>query len=106
TASGLRDAASRGRGIEFQDHRHYQPGDDPRSIDWTIDARLRQLVVRVYRSEAHVRLHVLVDVSRSMSLGSPTKLDFARKLAAALAYVSIGRGDAVGLTTFADRAVV
>ncbi len=101
--AGLRYARVRGAGIEFQDYRHYQPGDDPRSIDWTVEARLQQLVVRVSRGEGHLRLHLLVDVSASMLTGTPDKLHAARKIAAALSYVGLERRDAVGVATFADR---
>ena len=103
--SGLRHARVRGSGIEFQDYRHYQPGDDPRSIDWTVEARLQQLVVRVSRGEGHLRLHLLVDVSASMLTGSPDKLHAARKIAAALSYVALERRDAVGVTTFSEGLV-
>jgi uncharacterized protein (DUF58 family) len=99
-ASGLRRAASRGVGIEFQDYRHYEPGDDPRLIDWTVEARLRQLVIRVSRAEGHLRLHLLLDVSRSMAIGAPDKLCCARKVAAALCYIAIARRDAVAVATF------
>ena len=102
SASGLRRARTRGVGVEFHEYRHYQPGDDPRSIDWTVEARLDQLVVRVSRAEGDLRLHVLVDVSQSMSIGTPSKLSCAAKLAAALGYVSIERRDAAGLATFGD----
>src|SRR5919201_3918555 len=77
-AAGSRHARTRGHGLEFRDYRHYQPGDDPRRIDWTVDARLRQLVVRVFRAEAQLRLHVLLDTSASMCVGAP-----ASKLACA-----------------------
>ena len=102
-AAGSRHARTRGYGLEFEDYRHYQLGDDPRSIDWTVDARLRQLVVRVFRAEGHVRLHLLVDVSRSMTIGTPSKLLCATRLAAALSYVAVERRDAVALATFDDR---
>jgi uncharacterized protein (DUF58 family) len=102
SASGLRRTSERGAGLEFQDYRHYQPGDDPRLIDWTVEARLRQLVVRVSRAEGHLRMHLLMDVSRSMSVGSPEKLECACKLAAALCYVAIERRDGVALVTFDD----
>ena len=101
-ASGLRHARTRGVGIEFQDYRHYQPGDDPRSIDWTVEARLQQLVVRVTRGEGRLRLHLLVDVSGSMSIGTPDKLHAARRIAAALCYVAVEHRDAVGIATFTD----
>ena len=96
-------AAAVGHGLDFHDFRHYQPGDDPRRIDWTIAARHRQLVVRQFRAEGHVRLHLLLDVSRSMTLGSPQKLASAAKIAAALSHVASERGDAIGLATFDDR---
>jgi uncharacterized protein (DUF58 family) len=101
--AGLRQARSRGAGVEFHEYRHYQPGDDPRSIDWTVEARLDQLVVRVSRAEGDLRMHVLVDISGSMSLGTPEKLPCASLIAAALAYVAIERRDAAGLATFDDR---
>jgi uncharacterized protein (DUF58 family) len=99
-AAGLRHARTRGHGLEFHDFRHYQPGDDPRSIDWTVDARLRQLVVRVFSAEGQVRLHLLVDASRSMSAGTPDKLACARKIAAALAYLAVERRDSVAAAMF------
>jgi uncharacterized protein (DUF58 family) len=92
----------RGAGTEFQGFKRYQAGDDPRSIEWTIYGRLGQLVTRTNRADAHLRMHLLVDVSRSMSVGTPSKLSCALKLAAALGYVAAGSGDAVGLATF-DR---
>jgi uncharacterized protein (DUF58 family) len=102
TGSGLRHARVRGGGLEFQDYRHYQPGDDLRSIDWTVDARLRQLVVRVFSAEGRLQLHLLVDVSRSMTAGTPDKLHCAKKLAAALCYIAVARRDAAGVATFDD----
>jgi uncharacterized protein (DUF58 family) len=100
SAAGHRRARSRGVGGEFHEYRHYQPGDDPRSIDWTVEARLRQLVVRVSRAGGDLRVHLLVDVSRSMSVGRSEKMLCARKIAAALCYVAIERRDVVGLATF------
>ena len=75
----FRRARTRGAGLEFHEYRHYQAGDDPRSIDWTVEARLRQLVVRVSRAEGHLRLHVLIDGSASMGVGTPDKLACARE---------------------------
>lgn len=104
SAAGRRPTKARGYSIEFHDFRRYQPGDDPRAIDWTIDARLRQLVVRLYRAEGHVPLHLLVDASASMRIGTPAKLATASRMAAALAYVAVLRRDPVALATF-DNAV-
>src|SRR5258706_3613494 len=102
-ATGLRQTAATGHGLDFHDFRPYRPGDDPRRIDWTIAARHRQLVVRQFRAEGHVRLHLLVDVSRSMTLRTPPKIDSARKLASALGYVASEHGDAIGAATFDNR---
>lgn len=104
SAAGRRPTKARGYSIEFHDFRRYQPGDDPRAIDWTIDARLRQLVVRLYRAEGHVPLHLLLDASASMQLGTPAKWQSAARAAAALAYVAVLRRDPVALVTF-DNAV-
>ena len=100
TASGARVARARGFGLEFREFRRYEPGDDPRAIDWMIHARLRQLVVRVYRADAHLRVHLLVDTSASMATGTPSKLTAARTLAAVLSYVAVRRQETVGISNF------
>jgi uncharacterized protein (DUF58 family) len=98
--AAVRRARVRGAGLEFQEYRHYEPGDDPRSIDWTVEARLRQLVVRVARADGHVRLHVLLDASASMGLGMPDKWSCARSVGAALCYIAQERRDTAGLAVF------
>lgn len=98
--AAIRRARVRGAGLEFQEYRHYEPGDDPRSIDWTVEARLRQLVVRVARADGHVRLHVLLDASASMGVGQPDKWSCARSVGAALCYVAQERRDTAGLAIF------
>lgn len=103
SSSGIRRARVRGSGAEFHEYRRYQAGDDPRSIDWTVEARLRQLVVRVSRADGHLALHVLVDTSASMAIGTPTKLAIATKAAAALCYVAVEGRDAAGVATFGER---
>jgi uncharacterized protein (DUF58 family) len=91
----------RGTSLDFADFRTYQPGDDFRTIDWSIFGRLDRLFVRLYAEEEDLSVHVLLDASASMSFGSPPKIDYARRLAAALGYVGIGSLDRVGVTTFA-----
>ena len=100
--AGARVARIRGFSTEFHDFRQYQPGDDPRAIEWTIYGRLGQLVTRTYRTTAHLQVHLLVDASASMSIGVPDKLSCATKIAALLAYVALRARDAVGLATFRD----
>jgi uncharacterized protein (DUF58 family) len=99
---GPRSARRRGFGSEFHDFRQYQPGDDPRSIEWTIYSRLGLLVTRTYRTNGQLRVHLLLDVSASMSTGVPDKLSCAAKIAAILGYVAIRAGQAVGFSTFRE----
>jgi uncharacterized protein (DUF58 family) len=103
--SGARVARVRGFSTEFQDFRPYQPGDDPRAIEWTIYGRLRQLVTRTYRANAQLRIHLLVDISASMSVGVPAKLSCATRVAALLADAGLRARDAVALATFNDGIV-
>jgi uncharacterized protein (DUF58 family) len=102
-ASGSRLARARGFGTECHDFRRYQPGDDPRGIEWSVDARLGQLVVRTYRADAILRVHLLIDASASMALGEPDKMSCARRVAALLAYLGVRDRDAVGLATFDEN---
>ena len=102
-SAALRRARVQGSGLEFHDYRHYEPGDDPRSIDWTVEARLKQLVVRVPRADGLVALHALLDTSASMAVGQPDKLSCARRVAATLCYVALERRDSAGVATFAGE---
>ena len=103
-ARGAHASVRRGTSLDFADYRTYQPGDDFRTIDWGIFGRLDRLFVRLYAEEEDLTVHLLLDTSASMSYGSPPKIDYARRLAAALGYVGIGSLDRVGVTTFAGRA--
>ncbi len=98
---GAHMSVRRGTSLDFADFRSYQPGDDFRTIDWGIYGRLDKLVVRLYAEEEDLTVHLLLDASNSMSFGTPPKIDYARRLAAALGYVGIRSLDRVGVTTFA-----
>ena len=98
---GAHASPRRGSSLDFADYRNYEAGDDFRSIDWSIFARLDKLFVRMFAEEEDLSVHVLLDASLSMEYGSPRKIDYARKIAAALGYVGIGSLDRVGVTTFA-----
>ncbi|MGA2379652.1 MAG: DUF58 domain-containing protein [Spirochaetia bacterium] len=100
-ARGAHASVRRGTSLDFADYRTYQPGDDFRTIDWGIFGRLDRLFVRLYAEEEDLTVHLLLDSSASMSYGAPPKIDYARRLAAALGYVGIGSLDRVGVTTFA-----
>lgn len=84
-----------GLSIEFADYRDYAEGDDLRHLDWNVLARLDSPVMRTYRDEEDLAVHVLIDDSPSMAFGEPTKLMVARNLAAALGYIALCGGDAL-----------
>ncbi|MEZ4405276.1 MAG: DUF58 domain-containing protein [Polyangiales bacterium] len=96
--AGDRRSTRRGASVEFAEHRPYAPGDDPRRVDWNVFSRLGELVVRLSVAEEDVTLHLLVDASRSMAEGEPSKLHRARRLAAALGYLCLTGSERVALT--------
>lgn len=106
---GAHPSPHRGFSVEFADYRPYVPGDDPRRLDWKVYARNERLYVRQYEEECNLRLHLLVDGSRSMAFsGDPagaSKYNFAARLAAMLAFVTIRQNDSVGLTVFNSEVV-
>src|SRR6478752_6052514 len=103
--AGEYESAFKGRGMEFEKVREYQPGDDVRHIDWNVTARMRAPFVKEYREERELTVMLLVDVSSSGSFGSAKKLksEVAAEIAAILAYTAIKSNDRVGLIIFTDR---
>ena len=89
-------------GVEFADHRPYVSGDDVRHIDWKAFARHGQLVLRQFEEERDAFIHVLLDVTGSMSRGQPPKIEVAQRLAASFAYVGMRQFDRVRVVPFAD----
>ena len=105
TIRGERRSTRKGSSVEFSDFRKYEAGDDFRHVDWNIYARLERLVLRQFVEEEDVRIDILIDQSRSMQFGEPqTKFDFARRAAAALAFLAASSLDRFGVTVF-DAAV-
>jgi uncharacterized protein (DUF58 family) len=103
--NGLHRSPYHGFSVEFTEYRQYSPGDDTRYLDWRLYARSDRYYLKKFEDETNLRCHLLVDQSRSMTYGSLTysKSDYARTLAATLAWFLNGQGDAVGLFTFAER---
>ncbi|NRA58656.1 MAG: DUF58 domain-containing protein [Phycisphaerales bacterium] len=97
---GERRSKKRGQSVEFDDFREYVRGDDLRHIDWNVYARLEKLFLKLFLEEEDLALHVAVDCSRSMEAGRPPKLDLARRLAVAVAYVGLSNQDRVSLWAF------
>jgi len=95
-----RVSETRGRGLEFADHRQYSPGDDFRHIDWNAYKRLNRLLLRLFDEEQDLPIYLLLDASRSM--GEPVKFDQAKRIAAALAYVGLAHLDQVTIIPFGE----
>lgn len=94
----------KGRGMEFDESRHYQPGDDIRAIDWRVTARTGKTHTKVFREERERPVFVLTDVSKSMQFGSQFlfKSVQAAHLSALICWTAKTRGDKVGGVTFND----
>lgn len=92
---GERLTRQKGLSIEFADFRDYVEGDDLRHLDWNALARLDATVVKTYQDEEDLAVHVLLDVSKSMGFGEPSKFEAARRLACAVGYVGLAGHDAV-----------
>ncbi len=99
---GERRSKKLGAGLEFADHRSYAPGDDFRNIDWNVYARLGKLLLRQYEEEEDLYVYLLVDASASMAAPDQAKLDQARRLAAALAYVTLSSMERVSVVAFSE----
>jgi uncharacterized protein (DUF58 family) len=99
---GRHSGAQRTRGLEFVDYRRYTPGDDLRSIDWNVYARLREVVVKAAPAEGHVDLALLLDGSRSMDDGAPSRFRYAQELGAMLGTVALLGSDIVAVHMLAD----
>ena len=99
---GQRAGAQRTRGLEFVDYRRYTPGDDLRNIDWNVYARLREVVVKAAPAEGHVDLALLLDGSRSMDDGKPSRFRYAQELGAMLGTVALLGSDVVAVHMLAD----
>jgi uncharacterized protein (DUF58 family) len=102
---GAYHAVFKGRGMEFAEVREYQPGDDARTIDWNVTARMGAPYVKKFVEERDLALLLAVDVSGSLSFGSQflLKRDYAAELAGVLAFSAVLNHDRVGAVLFSDR---
>lgn len=98
-------SAFKGRGIEFEEVRPYQVGDDVRAIDWNVTARAGEPFIKLFREERELSVMLVVDLSASQDFGTEeqTKRELVTELGATLAYSAIRNNDKVGLTLFTDR---
>ena len=116
-AGGEHAASRKGYSLEFSDYRRYQRGDDLRYVDWNIYRRLDRLVLKVFTAEEELNIYLLVDTSASMAFpassnegkrglspieGDRAKIDYAKKVAAALGYIGLKNLDRVGGAAFSS----
>jgi uncharacterized protein (DUF58 family) len=101
---GVRRSVKRGQSVEFADYRDYTIGDDLRSLDWNVYARLERLFIKLFVEEEDVTVHLLLDASASMQGGTPDKLLFGKRAVAALGYVALASYDRVSVAVLQGRA--
>ena len=105
TVSGLHRSPFHGYSAEFSQYRHYRPGDDLKYVDWKLFARTDRVYTKQYRETTNVAAQLAIDASGSMSfrgVRGVSKFEYAKLLAAAMAYLISGQGDAVGLVAYDD----
>lgn len=96
---GERRSRRKGQSVEFADFRNYVQGDDLRFVDWNLYARLDKLFLKLFLEEEDLHFYTLIDTSASMSFGTPSKLQHAKQLAAALGFIGLCRADRVKVET-------
>lgn len=105
--SGLHRSPYHGFSVEFAEHREYVPGDDLRRLDWKVFGRTDKYYLKQFEEETNLVCHLVLDVSESMSYRSAaaamSKLEYAQRAAAALAYLVLHQQDSVGLIAFDDE---
>src|SRR5690606_367556 len=95
----------KGQGLAFREVRQYQPGDDIRTIDWNVSARMNEAYVKVFVEEREMTVMLLVDVSASKEFGTQasSKAQVAAEVGALCAFSAIKNNDRVGLISFSDQ---
>src|SRR5512141_91167 len=103
--SGQYHSVFKGRGMAFSEVRQYQAGDEVRTIDWNVTARMNEAYVKVFTEERELTVMLVVDVSASGTFGSHErpKSEIAAEVAAQIAFSAIANNDRVGLILFSDR---
>ncbi|GAB3759834.1 DUF58 domain-containing protein [Spirosoma pomorum] len=104
---GIQASKRSGVGTEFEQFRHYEPGDDPKRIDWKLFAKSGQYLVRESATESNQQVRFLIDLSGSMNYaeGNVSRLNYAKLLLASLAYLSNRQGDQLSLYALQQSAV-
>jgi Uncharacterized conserved protein (some members contain a von Willebrand factor type A (vWA) domain) len=107
TKTGIHKSPHKGVSPDFLEYKEYSHGDELKYIDWRLYGRLDRLYVKKFEDEVNLKWWILIDRSASMGYGSEkqTKLDYAVRLSATLAYLLLKQGDAVGIADFHDKDV-
>src|SRR3954447_24025384 len=100
---GERRSKRKGQSVEFADYRNYVKGDDLRFLDWNLYARLDRLFLRLFMEEEDLHFYLLIDNSLSMDFGTPSKLLYAKQVAAALAFIGLVNMDRVVIEAFNEK---
>ena len=105
--SGRHPSPHRGSSVEFAEYRKYVPGDDLRRLDWRAYGRSDRFYVKEFEADTNLRCCLVLDTSGSMNFGSAgvTKIEYARRIAGAIAYLAVQQGDAIGLACVAGGIV-
>jgi len=106
--SGHHKSPHRGSSVEFAEYRNYVPGDDLRRLDWRVFGRTDRFYMKEFEADTNLRCYLVLDTSASMSFTGKhgSRLDYARKIAASLAYLTIQQGDAAGLVCVGEKKTV
>src|SRR5687768_15395489 len=107
SVSGRHQSPHRGSSVEFAEYRKYVAGDDTRHLDWRVYARSDRFYMKEFEADTNLRCYLVIDCSGSMKFSAEQgpKFDYARRLAATLAYLVMHQGDAVGLTCCSEKTV-
>lgn len=99
SVTGIHRSATRGSSVEFAEYRKYVPGDDTKSLDWRVYARTDRFYMKEFEADTNLRCSIVLDLSGSMAYAGKhgRKVDYARRMAATLAYLMVHQGDAAGL---------
>lgn len=103
--TGKHRSPHRGSSVEFAEYRKYVPGDDTRRLDWKAFARSDRFYIKEFEADTNLRAYFVVDASGSMKFSgnAEPKIQYARKIAASLAYLLVNQGDAAGLSICTDK---
>ena len=103
--AGKHRSPHHGSSVEFAEYRKYVPGDDTRRLDWKAFARSDRFYIKEFEADTNLRAYFVVDASGSMKFsgGAEPKIQYARRIAASLAYLLVNQGDAAGLSICTDK---